>query len=322
MTILESLKFVKNGYARKDLMPELTHYSIRNKRVTAFDGFLALSSPIALNIDIAPQAIHFHKCIEACQDTISLTLEKGDKLRIKSGNFKSLVKCIETSKVPTIIPRGDKYIFPADFVDHVSKVLPIINNESEKVYCQGLNLRNKSGFVTNNIIMVELWLGIALPEITIPKKAIIEICKYGEPIDHVLVSEDMIFFMYSNDRWIASKLLVCECPDFCRVLDKESFPQSLPATFWEAIGTLSRFADEAGKVTIQAGEILAGEIASDSEPVASITIEDFNISKPCLFNIKDFMKIKNILQTIEFKSGEPCLFYGEKIRGAIVGYRS
>ncbi len=322
MTIIESLKFCKNGYARKDLVPSLTHYSIRNNRVTAFNGLLAFSSPISLNLDIAPQAIHFHKCIEACDDEISLTLEKGDRLRIKSGNFKSLVKCIPTSEVPTIIPRGNKLSLPAEFVDQIKKVLVIMDRENdEKVYTQGLNFRGQSAFATNNVIMAEVWTGVEFPEITIPKKAILEICKYGEAVDHVLIDDDMIYFMYSDERWIASKLLIGECPDFARVMNRPATPQSLPESFWEAMTTLAKFADEAGKVTIQTGEIFAGEIASDSEPVASIIVEDLEIAETCLFNINQFNKIKNIMSTIEFKAGVPCLFFGDKIRGAIVGYR-
>lgn len=321
MEILKALKFVKNGYAKKDLIPELTHYSIRNNRVTAYNGSIAFSSPIALDIDIAPVALHFHKCIEACEDEISLTIEKGDKLRIKSGNFKSVVKCIPTSQIPTIIPRGNKIVFPEDFIDRLTKILPIIDNESEKLYTQGLNLRKQSAFATNNVVMVELWLGIDLPEITIPKRAIIEICKYGEAINHVLIDHDMIYFMYDNERWIASKLILCECPDFVRVLDRQTRPQALPVAFWEAMETLSRFADEAGRVTISTGEILAGEISSDSEAIASITVKDLVIEETCLFNINQFLKIKNILQSIEFKAGQACLFYGDKLRGAILGYR-
>jgi len=319
MSILDSLKFCKNGYARKDLIPSLTHYSIRNGRVTAFNGSLAFSSPISLDLDIAPQALHFHKCIEVCDDEISLTLDK-DKLRIKSGKFKSAIKCIPTSEVPTIIPRGSKVILPVDFIDKIKKVLSIIDNENEKLYTQGLNFRGKSAWVTNNIIMVELWIGVDLPEITIPKKAIIEICKYGKQIDHVLIDDDMIYFMYSDERWIAAKLLVADCPDFARVVDRPSVPHSLPVDFWEALEVL-RFSDEAGKMTLETGLISAGEIASNSVPVATMDCSDLVLEGRCLFNINHFIKLKNILETIELKAGQPCLFFGQEIRGAIVGYR-
>jgi hypothetical protein len=321
MKILDSLKFVKNGYARKDLIPELTHYYIRKGRVTAYNGTLAFSSPIALDLDIAPAALQFHNCIEACEEKISMTVEKGDRLRIKSGKFKSLVKCISTEKIPTIIPLGKKLLLPADFVERVSSILQIIDNTSEKLYTQGLKFYKKSAYATNNIIMIELWLGVELPEITIPKRAIIEICKYKKQIDHVLISDDMIYFMYDDDRWIASKLIVCKSPNFETVLDKQTIPAVLPAGFWEAMETLSRFSDEAGKVTIQTGKILAGEIASNSEAVASVEVDNLNLEESCLFDINQFLKIKKIMRSIEFKSGEVCLFYGDRLRGAIVGYR-
>jgi DNA polymerase III sliding clamp (beta) subunit (PCNA family) len=321
MEILKALKFVKNGYARKDLIPELTHYSIRNKRVTAYNGSLAFSSPINLDLDIAPVALHFHKCIEACEDTISLTIEKGDKLRIKSGKFKSLVRCLPTVKVPTIIPRGKRFDLPSNFVENVSSLLPILENESERPYTQGLNLIGKSAFATNNIVMVELWLGVDLPNITIPKKAIQEICKYKKEIDHVLIDHDMIYFIYNDERWIASKLLLVDCPDFTKVLNRAAQAVIPPDDFWPCLAILSRFTDEAGKVTLEPGRMLAGELASDSEPLASMDCEGLEMQEPCLFNINQLLKIKDLVKTIEFKHGSACLFFGDAVRGAIVGYR-
>lgn len=321
MQIIDSLKFVKNGYAKKDLIPKLTHCSIRNGRVTTFNGSIAFSSPISLDLDIAPVAFHFHKCIEACEDSISLTVEKGDKLRIKSGKFKSLVRCIPTSEVPTIIPVGVRYVLPPDFVANISKLIPILDNESDRPYTQGLNLRGKSAFATNNIVMVQLWLGVDMPEITIPKKAIQEICKYKKEIHHVLISDDMIYFLYEDERWIASKLLVVDCPDFQKVLDREALPTPLPPDFWPCLATLARFTDEAGKVTLEGGRMLAGELSSESEPLASMECEGLEMPETCLFNINQFLKLEHIMDKIEFKSGSACLFFGKGVRGAIVGYR-
>jgi hypothetical protein len=320
-TILDALKFVKNGYARTDLVPKLCHYTIKNKRVTAFNGTIAISSPIELDLDIAPSAIHFHKCIEACEDVISITVEK-DKIRVKSGGFKSLVKCIPTNEVSTIIPTGKRYEVPSDFVDNVKKLLPIIENEcyDVKIYSIGLSFVGQSAIATNNIVLVEYWIGTDLPSITIPKKCIEQICKYGEPIKYVLVSNDMIFFFYEDERWIASKLIVTDLPNFAAVLNREVIPRPFPDGFFHALEKLGRFTDEAGKLTLMSGIGQTGD-GSEADPEASIEIPGLELAENVLFNVNQLLKLKNIASSICFEYGKACLFYGDKLRGAIVGYR-
>lgn len=318
MELLQALKFVKNGYARKDIIPELTHYSIRKGRVTAYNGMLGFSSPIDLDLDIAPVALHFHKCIEACEEKISITKDK-DKIRIKSGNFKSLVRCIPTEKVPTLIPRGKCIELPNNFVEIASNLLHIIEESSHKVYATALTLRGKSAYVTNNIIIVEQWLGVDMPTINIPKRAIQEIVRHGEEIDHILIDDDMIYFMYSDSKWIASKLFVCEFPDVTKVLDQPANPRAFPVGFWDALQTLSRFADDAGKVTLSTGKMETGEGLEDA--LASVDCPELILEEPCLFNCKELLKIKDLATTIDLVYGRACLFYGNMLRGAIVGYR-
>jgi DNA polymerase III sliding clamp (beta) subunit (PCNA family) len=319
MKIIDSLKFVKNGYAKKDLVPKLCHYLIKDKRVTAYNGLIALSSPINLDIDIAPSAIHFHKCIEACEDTISITVEK-DKIRVKSGKFKSLVKCISTEEVPSIIPVGVRYNIPSDFVDSVKKLLPIIENESDRSYSTCLSFVGQSAIATNNIVFVEHWIGGELPPISIPKKCIEEICRYGKPIEYILVSHDMIFFFYEDERWIASKLMICQLPDFSKVLNQESNPRSFPDSFWQGLERLSRFTDEAGKLALSKGILATGD-GSNEDPEASIEIPDLDIEENIYFNIYQLLKLKPLANSIDFKYGKANLFFGDKLRGAIVGYR-
>lgn len=319
MKLFDSLKFVKNGYARTDLIPELTHYTIKNKRVTAFNGMIAFSSPINLDLDLAPAAIHFHKCIEACKDVISITVVK-DKIKIKSGSFTSTVKCIPTDKIPTIIPRGVRYELPRGFVESIEKLLPIIETTNDRVYATGLTFRDQSAIVTNNVIFIEKWIGIDLPAITIPRRAIQEICRYGKEIQYILVSEDMIFFFYEDERWIASKLLVVELPNFSAVLDQTSNPKPFPDGFWPALDLLEKFADEIGKVTIKTGEIITGDESTNNDE-ASVSIPDLVMEDNCLFNVRQLLKLKGLVDTIDLQYGRACLFYGEKLRGAIVGYR-
>src|ERR1700748_928221 len=110
MNLLDSLKFVKGAVSRKDQLAALTHFGIKDGRITAYNGLIALSSPIALSLDCQPKAAPFIKAIEICESmeaTPALSITKGGKLTVAAGKgFRVHIECVEENVHLTHEPEG------------------------------------------------------------------------------------------------------------------------------------------------------------------------------------------------------------------------
>ena len=79
--MIDALRFVQGAVARKDFVPEMTHFHIKEGGVMTYNGALTLYSPIELNFDVSPKADQMVKAIAACQDqTITLHMTPAKKL--------------------------------------------------------------------------------------------------------------------------------------------------------------------------------------------------------------------------------------------------
>src|SRR6476660_8291126 len=104
--MLEALKFVQRGVARRDIVPGLTHFRIVNGRVTGYNGAYSLSAPVDIGFDVAPSAFLFTKALNACEDVITLKMDGPLTLLVRSGNFRMAVPCVPLDSVPETKPEG------------------------------------------------------------------------------------------------------------------------------------------------------------------------------------------------------------------------
>lgn len=211
--MLEALKFVMRGVARRDYVPGLTHFRIKDQRVTGYNGLLALSAPVDVSFNAAPHAGRFIKALQQCEDVISLRLD-GETLLVKSGNFKVSVPCVNLNDVPTILPEGTPIKPHESILEAFEKLFPFIGVDAARPWATGILLANSSAYATNNIVAAEYWLGVPFPKIVnIPSSAIQEAIRIEEDIDFMQVAEASVTFHYQDARWIRSPLLNLNWPN-------------------------------------------------------------------------------------------------------------
>ena len=97
--MLKELKFVSGAVAKKEFIPAITHFCIENGTVRAYNGTLALSSPIACDINCKPKAVPMVNAIARCSETITMSVTPTGKLSIKSGPFRALIECVPEETV-------------------------------------------------------------------------------------------------------------------------------------------------------------------------------------------------------------------------------
>lgn len=316
--MLKELKFVQGAVGKKEFIPAITHFCIEDGTVRAYNGTIALSSPIACDLKCKPKAVPMVQAIGKCDHTISLSMTPAGRLSIKSGSFKAFIDCIEESQIH-VQPEGEIIEFDGDVVLKGLKIVQdFVSNDASRPWSTGVMLKGQSMFATNNVCLIEYWMGVEFPRVVnIPRSAIVEMIRINEPPTHAQVESNSITFHYADGRWIRSQLYSTEWPNLSAVLDQTSEPGPVPNGLFQGIDTLRPFMNKLGQIFIKEGFMHTHEDINEGA--------SFEIDWPygdCIFSLEMLSLLQDVALQVDFSSyPKACLFYGDRLRGAIIGMR-
>lgn len=316
--MLKELKFVQGAVSSKDFIPALTHFRIENGTVRSFNGMMALCCPIALDIDCTPKATPLIKAIGNCDETVTLTITPTGRLSVKSGSFKVLIDCIQ-DETPHVHPEGEIINFVGeDLLKAFATIYPFIGDDASRPWANGILLKGQSAFATNNVTLVEYWVGSDFPfECNIPRACIKEMLRIGEAPLYAQASDHSITFHYGENRWIRTQLFSTEWPDLSKVLGMESNMLPINEELFVGLEKLKPFVDKQGKIFFKEGLICT---SFDEAEGADYNVPHHNYQG--IYNIEMLNLLKGVATKIDWSCyPKPCLFQGDRLRGAIVGMR-
>lgn len=317
--MLSKLKFVMGAVSKKDFLPALTHFRIQDGTVRSYNGTLALCSPIPLDIDCTPKAEPLVKAIQHCDETVTLTLTPTGRLSVRSGPFKALIDCV-TEETPHVVPEGDRFeLDGAALLTALKTISPFIGDDASRPWSNGILLKGHSAFATNNITLVEYWVGKSFPICcNLPRQAVREMLRIGEPPMYAQATETSITFHYTDGRWVRSQLLGTDWPDLEKILSQPSDQKGVDFRLFDALVKLKPFVDKLGRVFMKDGVISTHEQLTEG---ASFEVPDLQVDG--IYQIEMLGLLEGVAKTADFAAyPRPCLFTGERLRGAIVGMRS
>lgn len=320
MDILESLKFVKGSIAKKDFLPALTHFVIEKGMVRGYNGVIALCSPIAFDIDCKPKADELVNAVTHCDETIVLSMTETGRLRIVSGNYKAFVKCV-TEETVHVLPEGERVDFAGSVLLDALKVLePFVGDDASRPWSNGVLFRGQSAFATNNVTLVEFWIGTDFPiMVNVPHAAIKEMLRIDEAPTHAQLGTNNITFHYTGDRWIRSQLFATEWPDIERILNEESNPVDIDPRLFVGLQKIAKRSDAMSRVFIKDGIISTVPFDGGDEG-AQYAVPGLQCEG--VYAIPMLQLLEKIAKKVDFtKYPKPCIFFGDKLRGAIIGMR-
>lgn len=317
--MLEALKFVQGAIAKKDFVPALTHFRIHGGFVKGYNGSLGLCAPIDLDLDITPNAAQFIKAINACTETITLHVADNGKLVVRSGKLRTTVDCADPGTFPLIDPVGEKIPLHDDFLPALKRLEPFIALDASRPWACGILLRSCSAFATNNIVLVEYWLGFKFPvEVNIPHSAVKELLRVGEKPTHLQMTKNKVVFHFAGGKWISTQLFSVEWPDVYRILESDSNQKAFVPGFFEAVEAITPFVDEAGRCYFQ-GDRISTTAAGD---LGGTVYEITGVPEFGCFNVNQLVALEGLALSIDFEAyPRPSIFYGKNLRGVIVGIR-
>lgn len=318
--MLTELKFVQGAVAKKDFVPALTHFAIAGGSVRGYNGTLALCSPIPFDVSCNPRAEPLIKAISNCDDTVQLSMTKAGRLSIKSGKFKAFIDCVE-GDTPHVMPEGSNVVMDgAVLLEAFKTVAPFIGDDASRPWSNGVLLSGQSAYATNNIMAVEYWTGSSVPcPLNIPRAAIKEMLRINEAPTAVQLGPTSITFHYSGNRWLRTQLLATDWPDLGKVLDRESNPQPLDELLFTALEQVKPFSDKLGRIFFKGG----GKIATHTDDAEGASYEMEGFDHTGIYSFEMLMLLNGTAKSIDWSTyPAPCMFFGDRLRGAIVGMRS
>lgn len=320
--MLNELKFVQRALSRKDIVPGLTHFRIQGGRVSAFNGTLAISAPAAVGFEAAPAGAHFLSALNACEDVIALQYADA-KVQVRSGKFKTVVPCVPLDSVPSSDPAGTLIEPPTSILTALKMLEPFIGTDASRPWSCGVLLAGQSAFATNNLAIVEYWLGVDVPTVNIPSSAIAEIIRVKEELSALQVSDESITFHYADGRWLKTQLLSLAWPNIVGVLnqcctDAQMYPT--PPGLADACEKLAKFNDRHDVRCYLRGNDVSTTRKGLEEGGALVELGGIP-SRGC-YNTHVLATVANSADFIDFTkypNGTP--FFRGRLRGALVGIR-
>lgn len=316
--MIDALKFVQGAVSTKDMVPAMKYFRIEEGTVRAFNGILALCSPIDLDMACSPLATPTVKAITQCENVVSIGLTKANRLRIESGPFKTFVPCIE-EPIPTHTPLGDGFEFDGEaFIVALKALLPFVGSDASREWANGILLRGQSAIATNNVCLVEYWLGFTMPHtMNIPLPAIKEILRIKEPPVFASCDGNSLTLFYGEGKWLRTQLYSTSWPDFERVFNQPGELQTLPDTLFDALKAIKPFAEKRPLIHFCEGRI---KTTLSDEDGAAYSVPGLPESGAYLLSMLELLE--GVAERANFASyPNPVPFQGGLIRGVILGQK-
>jgi DNA polymerase III sliding clamp (beta) subunit (PCNA family) len=313
--MLEALQFVKGAVSTKDFVPAMKHFVIEEGTVRSYNGVMALSAPVPTTLTCVPKAVPLIKAIEGCGAEVELSMTPAQRLRVKSGGLTVFVDCVPGGDVPHMKPAGDYIrVDGAAWLKAFRVLSPFIGDDASRPFTNGILLTNKSAYATNNVIVIEYWLGDDVPfVVNIPQMAIKEILRIDEPVEYLQLDERSITFHYDKGKWLRTQLLVGDWPDLSRILDRPSTPVLIDERIFDGLQALAPFAEDAGRIFFENGVMRThlGDGVGASYELPGSTL------KGC-YRSELLSLLRPVTERADFTDyPAPCMFFGERIRGAM-----
>jgi DNA polymerase III sliding clamp (beta) subunit (PCNA family) len=323
MNILSALRFVSGAVSRNGIVASLQHLLIKDGRVSAYDGLLAMSCPIEIGLHVKPDADELVRAIKACgtSDVLTMHMTAAGKLSIKSGGFRAFVPCLpDEADMQMPLPSGDAVELTPDFYAAVKIMAPFMSDQSDvhRAWANGIRVAGDSIFATkDNVIVIQHWTGVTLPrEVIIPYDAIKELLRVGEAPVGCLVDNASITFFFTGQRWLRTQLIAENWPEIAdKMLATTAQTLPVPEGLFAAVEKIKAFMNKQLKrVYFFKDRLATSNEASDGASV------DVVLPEGPIFQVPYLQLLDGVATDIDFSTWpRPCTFRGNKIRGLIVG---
>lgn len=312
--MINDLKFVLGGVSEKGILPAFSHFKIENHTIRSCNGTIGKCSPIAIPINCTPKAKEFFYAVSNCDELITFTLA-DNRLVITSGAYTAVVPII-LDETPHFLPEGEEFdVDGAGLYSAFSILKDLIGNDASRPWSNGVLLRGKSAYATNNVVLAQYWVGSKFPiDCTIPKETVNEVLRMPDHPTHCQIAKNSLTFHYKNGKWLRTQLFSSDWPNVDVILDQPFSYSELPTDFFEGLNKIEIFCED-NIVYFHEGEITTSMIPGFGSSYKLAGFEETGA-----YNIKMLKLLNGISNRFDFSSyPRPAGFVDANVRGVIIG---
>lgn len=312
--LLDALKFIDVAQTPAGTLYE-THIVLNNYWASAFNGCLAAGMPIQENLAACPQSAAFLSALARCGDEYTLTQLDAGKLCVQTQKFKAFIPCSDLADMQRAYP--DAAVI--GITDEFRKALKICQTDGfagdERIFNQSILVKSGSCVGTNGALAIEYWHGLNLPTIVVPKAFAEAVCKIKKPLKGFGCSNVSATVHYEDNSWLRTQLFVEPWPDMSRVLDVKSNPWPVPTGLFDGLRSMLPFLENSqvwfkdGLLRSHVSELVGAQYKIEGLPSGPI------------FNAKQLLEIEPLITSIDFMGDSRAHFFGENMRGVLMGLR-
>jgi hypothetical protein len=314
--LLDALRFC--APASKEIgQPNQTHIRLANHWAIAFDGIVAMGHKIDNDIEACPHTHTLITALSKCTEATQITQMGNNRLAIQSGRFRASVPCLRDDLLGPVAPDPPcANINPA--VVHALRIVGVIAQENaQRIMLASAMLRSGSAVATDGSRLMEVWHGVDLPTIIIPKAFINVLQTIEKPAVHFGFGPTSATFYFDDGSWIRSQLYSEKWPDIDRVLNTPCNPWPVPEGLKEALATITDLAGEDARVYFGPKTV---RTAQSPEIGASCELAG-NLPDGLIFDIDYLEEQLAYAKTVDWSVGEQramACFYGDNYRGMLM----
>lgn len=314
--LLDALKFIQLAQKTNGSI-EQTHCRMQNYTLSASNSIVSAGCQIAEDIQACPHTSMFADALDkADSPSISLLTEPSTRLSVRSGEFLALIPCLEPDKLPVVYPDAPIALASEALKAALSIAGILVLDGAEKIVNASVRLLDGSVLSTDGNVIIEVWHGISMPYMILPKTFITALQKTSKTINKIGGSENTFTIWFEDGSWLKSSLYPSntELPkveDFLNVQTAKFVPT--PKSFFETVKRLEPFSTDGMIYLTEDGMRVISETAYAIEQIVGIP-------KGIAFKIKSLLQIADYAKQIHFnaKHGITLFNNGENVRGAII----
>lgn len=321
--LTKTLRFVQGAISTSRVgLPDMEHYRIRDNRITAFNGRMALSAPFGLDIEAYPQASSFYKAVKACEgsEEVKVKLTDGGKLGIATGSFRAYIPSLPDVEYDPQ-PEGALQPCPDSLLDDLTTIAPFVGDDASRPWSMGVLFDHGHLTATNNVIITRVWNDHGMPTINLPGFAVNELLRIGEIPTMMQTDKSSITFHYVDGSWLKTQLLALEWPTemLDQVLNAPADLTWVPEDMAAAVDTIAPFMEgPASPIYFESGYITNSPHQQDG---ALVAVAD--LPAGACYGFRALRLVLGVAQAWDLGAwpDRPCLFWAQegRVRGALLG---
>jgi hypothetical protein len=249
--LYEALRFV--SLAQRDLGSDMqTHCVMHDGDLLAFDGIVAVSTPIDEQMFACPHTWKFLSAIERCGAELAITQLPTNRLSVRSGKFKATIPCVTAARLAGAIPDAARIAVDDRLIAALDTVGVLISDTAQTVLCSSALLQSNTSVATDREMCIEAWHGFDLGtennapiKMLIPKTAINVLGKCKKALTGLGWSKSSVTFHFDDTSWVRTQLYDGGFPAYEAILSTDSQMQiQVTETFFEDIAKLEPFSED------------------------------------------------------------------------------